>query len=210
MLREVKEAMITFLDIFKKKGIALYMGENVLVISEELLGVCRQLDAINALHEENVMDILTGLTIIGNFCFHDMFRHLKQGAEFDLLPLPLVTIESSLIEKIEAILDKAIKPYNKLCVACLWLKVTKQNIAAFVRIVVKWDTVSVAARSQRIKLVLPRIRRPGRNPRARIVVPLDNRIRMEEERAKETSPIWSTRGKCGPIAAFTWSMELSC
>ena len=72
----------------------------------------------------------------------------------------------------------------------------------FVGIVVKRDTVLVAARSQKIKVILPRIRWSGRNPRARIVVAVDNRIRIEEKRAKDTSPMQSTRGKCGSIAAF--------
>jgi hypothetical protein len=39
MSREVTEAMKYFIDLFKKKGVARYTGENVLKISEELLGV---------------------------------------------------------------------------------------------------------------------------------------------------------------------------
>ena len=65
--------MFSFLDIFKKKGVVHYMGENVLAVFEDLLVVCRYLDAIGALLDEHVVDILTGLTMCGNFCFHDIF-----------------------------------------------------------------------------------------------------------------------------------------
>ena len=44
--------MISFSAFFKKRGIATkYSGENVLIASEELIGVCESLDAINALTE---------------------------------------------------------------------------------------------------------------------------------------------------------------
>ena len=69
MSKEVKETMLIFLDIFKKKGVTCYMVENALVVLEELLGVCRHLDAVGALLDEHVIDILTSLTICGNFCF---------------------------------------------------------------------------------------------------------------------------------------------
>jgi hypothetical protein len=95
MSREVKEAMISFIEFFKKKGVARYTGENVLVVQEELLGVCRRLDAVNALTDEHVMDILTGLSICGNICFRKKYEHLKQGAEFNLLPLEGVSVYSS-------------------------------------------------------------------------------------------------------------------
>lgn len=76
MSREDKEAMFIFLSIFRKNGIVRYMGEHVLVLLEELLGVCRHLDAIGTLLDKHVIDILTGLTICGNFCFRNMFCHL--------------------------------------------------------------------------------------------------------------------------------------
>ena len=39
---EVKEAMFKFLDIFKQNGVSRYMVKNVLVVSKEILGVCKQ------------------------------------------------------------------------------------------------------------------------------------------------------------------------
>ena len=55
---KVKEAMFNFLDIFKRNGVSRYTGENVLVVSEEILGVCKWLDAVKALQEEHVTDVL--------------------------------------------------------------------------------------------------------------------------------------------------------
>jgi hypothetical protein len=132
MSREVKEAMLSFIEFFKKKGVARYTGENVLVVQEELLGVCRRLDAVGALTDEHVMDILTGLGICGNIRFRKKYEHLKQGAEFNLLPLEGVTTYSSPLEKIEAILDNAAMTYSSYCLANQWLRVTKQNIAGIV------------------------------------------------------------------------------
>ena len=43
MSREIKLAMISFIEYLKKKGVATYSGENVLIASEELLGVCKRL-----------------------------------------------------------------------------------------------------------------------------------------------------------------------
>ena len=40
MSREGKEAMLSFIEFFKKKGVARYTGENILVVQEDLLGVC--------------------------------------------------------------------------------------------------------------------------------------------------------------------------
>eukprot|EP00956_Cyclotella_meneghiniana_P028265 scaffold65213_cov39-Cyclotella_meneghiniana.AAC.4 len=124
--------MISFIEFFKRKGVARYTGENVLVVQEELLGVCRRLDAVGALTDEHVMDILTGLSICGNSRFRKKYEHLKQGAEFNLLPLEGVTMYSSPLDKIEAILDNAATTYSSFCLANQWLKVIKQNIAGVV------------------------------------------------------------------------------
>ena len=48
MSKEVKLAMLTFIEFFKKNGIAKYSGENVLLAAEQLLGVCKCLDAVNS------------------------------------------------------------------------------------------------------------------------------------------------------------------
>ena len=66
MPREVKDAMLSFLALFKCKGISCYQGENVLLAAEEVLRVCKQLDATRGLLEEHVVDILTGLANCSN------------------------------------------------------------------------------------------------------------------------------------------------
>jgi hypothetical protein len=103
------------------------------VVQEELLGVCRRLDAVSALTDKHVMDILSGLLICGNIRFRKKYEHLKQGAEFNFLPLKGVSAYSSPLDKIEAILDNAATTYSSYyCLANRWLKVTKQNIASIV------------------------------------------------------------------------------
>ncbi len=126
MSREVKDAMLFFLSLFKRKGISRYVGENVLLASEEVLGVCKRLDAGKGLLEEHVIDVLTGLSICGNPRFREMFKHLKQCADLGNLDfLHTISISDSPLTKIEAILDKAVDVYDKLCVAGVWLKIDK-------------------------------------------------------------------------------------
>jgi hypothetical protein len=126
MSREVKEAMFKFLDIFKRQGVSRYTGESVLVAWEEILAVCKRLDAVHALQEEHVTDILTGLSICTNKRFRDMFSHLKQSAELDNLDvLGTIPRNATILEQIEAILDKALDMYDKLSIAQIWNGTTK-------------------------------------------------------------------------------------
>ena len=124
MSREVTEAMKYFIDLFKKKGVARYTGENVLKVSEELLGVAKRLDSVGLLTYENVHDILSGLCICTNSRFRDTFKLLRQNAELGVLPncLNTIPVNASPIEEIEAVLDFAIDLYDKLCTAQLWIK----------------------------------------------------------------------------------------
>ena len=54
---KVKEALFKFLDIFKPNGVSHYTGKNVFVVAEEILGICKRLDAVKALQEEHVTDV---------------------------------------------------------------------------------------------------------------------------------------------------------
>ena len=123
MSREVKDAMLNFLDLFKRKGVARYTGENVLLVSEEIIGVCKRLDSVGALQEDHVIDILTGLSICGNSCFRSMFELLRQSADLGNMNF-LDTIDplDSPMDKLEAVLEKAVDVYDKLCTAQLWIK----------------------------------------------------------------------------------------
>jgi hypothetical protein len=129
MSREVEDAMFTFLDLFKRKGVARYTGKNVRQISEEVLGVCKRLHAINALRTENVMDVLQGLSICGNERFRGLFKLLKQNADLDNLHvLPGITAKSTKMEKIEAIFDRAVDLYDSLCTTGNWNKAERSGL----------------------------------------------------------------------------------
>jgi hypothetical protein len=118
MSREVKDAMLTFIGLFKRKGIARYAGENVLLASEEIMGVCKRLDAGKGLLDEHVIDILTGLAISSNPRFRKMFDHLKQCADLGNLDfLDTIAASDPPLVKIKAIMEKAVDVYDKLCVA---------------------------------------------------------------------------------------------
>ena len=124
MSREVTEAMKYFIDLFKKKGVARYTGENVLQISEELLGVAKRLDSVALLTYEHVHDILSGLCICTNARFRDTFKLLRQNADLGVLhnTLRTIPVDATPLEEIEAVLDFAVDMYDKLSVAQLWIK----------------------------------------------------------------------------------------
>jgi hypothetical protein len=92
MSHEVKDPVISFLDLFKLKGIARYAGENVFLASEEVLGVCERLDAHGALQNEHVNDVATGLLIVLNARFRQMFQLLRQLADLHVLHQNLTTV----------------------------------------------------------------------------------------------------------------------
>lgn len=126
MSREVREAMLLFLDLFRRKGIARYSGENVMIVRNELVGICKRLHVAKALTEEHVFDILTGLAIVTNTRFRKMFEHLKESADLgNVVILPTIKEDFDPMERIEAILDKAVDTYDKLSTAQLWNKTTK-------------------------------------------------------------------------------------
>ena len=119
MSREVKEAMQKFLDIFKRNGVSRYSGENVLVVADEITGICKRLDAVKALTDENVLDVLSGLCICTNKRFRDTFTLLRTNAELNVLHNALETVpyDAPAMVQIECVLAKATDMYDKLCVA---------------------------------------------------------------------------------------------
>lgn len=74
MSREVEEAMHKFIELFKRTGVSRFTGENLLVVQEQVTGVCKRLDSIGALRPEHVMDILSGLAICTNTKFREIRR----------------------------------------------------------------------------------------------------------------------------------------
>jgi hypothetical protein len=131
MSREVKDAMLKFLEIFKRNGVSRYTGENVLVVSEEILGVCKRLDAVDALLDDHVFDVLAGLSICANKKFRDTFALLSQNAELDnLAVLGTIPLNATPMEQIEAILEKAVDMYDKLSTAQVWNRTSKGGPSA--------------------------------------------------------------------------------
>ena len=112
--------MLTFIEFFKKNGIAKYSGENVLLAAEQLLGVCKRLDAVKSLTEEHVHDILTGLSIVNNTRFKSMYKLMADQSDLGNQLLPGLTEESSPMDKIEAVLEKGTDMYDFLCHAKKW------------------------------------------------------------------------------------------
>ena len=116
MSRDIKQAMLNYLDYFKNQGLAkVVRNENVLQAEAEIVGVCKRLDAAGALHEDVIIDILTGLSITSVSDFRKMFDTMLQNAKFgNYALLPGVTTMSTTMEIIEAIFGLATDYYDKM------------------------------------------------------------------------------------------------
>eukprot|EP00956_Cyclotella_meneghiniana_P025137 scaffold51757_cov42-Cyclotella_meneghiniana.AAC.10 len=119
MSRKVRQAMLDFIALFKRRGVAWYTGENVMVVEEELQCVGKRLSVDGSLTHDHVIDVLTGLCICSNTKFKSVFHHLLSNAELDCLQLVLPNVPFNLtpLETLEAMLDKACDMYNTLCIA---------------------------------------------------------------------------------------------
>ena len=122
---DVKDAMLGFIALFKRRGLARYVGENVLLASEELLGVCRRLHAANALLKDHVNDICIGLTIVNNTRFKELFKSLAVKSDVGEPVLPELEKYATPMESIEAVLTKAVGLHDKLCKAGKWNQAVK-------------------------------------------------------------------------------------
>ena len=121
MSREVKQAMLNFLDSFKKSGLTKYAGENVLLAASEVLGVCKRLDAVKSLQDEHVHDVLTGLAICNNSRFKGVFKLLAENADLgNIAILPSIDANATVIEAIEAVFEHGMGLHDKLCQAQQW------------------------------------------------------------------------------------------
>ena len=122
--RDTQESMQSFLQFFKKRGVAHYPGENVVVASAELLGVSKRLASVNALTSENVHDVLTGLSICNNTRFKEMFSQLARSKDLGNVDiLPTIRKSDPPEMQIDKILEKAVSVYSMFC------KVSKWNMA---------------------------------------------------------------------------------
>ena len=102
----------------------------MLKASSEVLGICKRLEAANALLDDHLYDVLCGLSICTNARFRDTFRFLKQSEDVSgRIQLPGIPHDATVMETIEAVLLKAEDLYDKLCTAGMWNK-TKGGGAA--------------------------------------------------------------------------------
>jgi len=108
--------MLNYLDYFKNQGLAkVVRNENVLQAEAEIVGVCKRLDATGALHEDVIIDILTGLSITSVSEFRKMFDTMLQNAKFgNYALLPGVTNMSTTMDIIKAIFSQATDYYDKM------------------------------------------------------------------------------------------------
>ena len=76
-----------YLKLLEEKGLHRYTGENLARLQEETLAVCVRLNEVNALPEETVFDILTGLTRCSVPEFTKLFDFLLQGTRSNALDI---------------------------------------------------------------------------------------------------------------------------
>ena len=114
--------MKSFLTFFKKRGVAHYPGETVMVASTELLGGCKRLASVNALTSENVHDVLTGLSICNNARFKEFFSQLARSNDLSNVDiLPTIRKSDPPKIKIDKILEKAV-------IKCVWHVLQSQQV----------------------------------------------------------------------------------
>eukprot|EP00956_Cyclotella_meneghiniana_P013100 scaffold18785_cov21-Cyclotella_meneghiniana.AAC.1 len=131
MSREVRQAMLDFIALFKRRGVARYTGENILVIEEELQCVAKRLAAEGSLTQDHVIDVLTGLCICSNAKFKGIFTHLLSNAELGCLDivLPNLPHNPTPLEMLDTVLQKACDMYDTLSIAGLWIKISNRTSA---------------------------------------------------------------------------------
>ena len=81
MSRDIKQAMLNYLDYFKNQGLAkVVRNENVLQAKAEIVGVCKRLDAAGALHEDVIIDMLIFIVLVCLFInFHILLNLLLRA-----------------------------------------------------------------------------------------------------------------------------------
>jgi len=121
LTREVKSAIVSYLQFWKTKGLARVTGENMVQAQLLILGACKRLDAVRELHMDYVIDVLEGLCKSSNADFREMFQVVLQLARMgSFSTLDGITKNSSPMEMIEAILTKASNEYSSICAGGRW------------------------------------------------------------------------------------------
>ena len=89
-------------------------------LQKEALAVRVRLNEVNALPEETVVDILTGLTRCSVPEFNKLFDFLLQGARTSVLDIDGMSSHDDTLEQVKIILSKAVDAYHALCTAGKW------------------------------------------------------------------------------------------
>jgi hypothetical protein len=111
-------------------------SSNKMVCLILILGVCKRLDAVSALQEDHLIDVLSGLTICTNKRFRTTMEHLKNNSDLgNLTILSKIEADSTPMEQIGAILDNAVDMYDNLCKAQIWNRTTNGRPSALNNIV---------------------------------------------------------------------------
>ena len=119
MSRDTINALKKYLKTFEEKGLRRIRGENVAVAEKEINAVCARLDENNALPEETVVDILTGLTRCSVPEFVEFFKFLLQAARAEVLELDETRVNDTKAS-VKGIMSKAVDTYHALCTAGKW------------------------------------------------------------------------------------------
>ena len=136
MSRDTITALKKYLKYFEEKGLRRIRGENVVVAEKEIVAVCTRLNEVNALPEETVVDVLTGLTHCSVPEFKELFMFFLQAARAQALDVNN-SFKDDTLKEVKTLLSRAIESYHALCTAGKW-HMTK-NSGGRVSVVVCWN-----------------------------------------------------------------------
>ena len=136
MSRDTITALKKYLKYFEEKGLRRIKGENVVIAEKEIVAVCTRLNEVNALPEETVVDVLTGLTHCSVPDFKELFLFFLQAARAEALDVNSSFKEDTLTE-VKRLLSRAVDSYHALCTAGKWHMT--RNSGGRVSVVVCWN-----------------------------------------------------------------------
>ena len=89
-------------------------------LQKKALAICVRLNEVNALPEETVVDILTGITRCSVPEFTKLFNFLLQDARENALDIDGISSQDDTLAQVKIILSKAVDAYHALCTAGKW------------------------------------------------------------------------------------------
>ena len=89
-------------------------------LHKEALAVYVRLNEVNALPEETVVDILTGLTRCSVPEFTKLFDFFLQGARANALDIDGMSSQDDTLAQVKIIFSKAVDAYHAVCTSVKW------------------------------------------------------------------------------------------